>query len=117
MRRSLTKEERLSAGKAIESVFEKGRAASGRGLKIFYCRNELTFNRVAFSPTRKIGGSVERNKARRVMKEIFRTNKHLFMPGYDVVVVIYPGEIGYREREREFLLLCAKAGLLHEDTQ
>ncbi len=117
MRKSLTKSERLSAGKAIDSVFESGRRAGSRGLKVIFSKNDLSFNRVAFSPVRRFGGSVERNKARRMFKELYRTNKHLFVPGYDVVFVIYPGEYGYREREQEFLLLCAKAGLLHEDTQ
>lgn len=117
MRKSLTKKERLSAGKAVAGVFLSGQRVSAQGLKLVFIKNGLPFNRAAFSPVRGFGGSVKRNRARRVLKEIYRTNKHLFAPGYDMVLIIYPGDYGYREREKAFLSLCAKAGLSNEIDQ
>lgn len=41
--------------------------------------------RLGIAATRKLGGSVERNRAKRLIREVFRRNK--IADGFDVVVV------------------------------
>ena len=41
--------------------------------------------RLGIAATRKLGGAVERNRAKRLIREVFRRNK--VAPGFDVVVV------------------------------
>jgi len=40
---------------------------------------------LGIAATRKLGGAVERNRAKRLIREVFRRNK--LAPGFDLVVV------------------------------
>ena len=52
---------------------------------IFFLPNELRVGRLGIAATRKIGGAVQRNRAKRLIREVFRRNK--IAPGFDVVVI------------------------------
>jgi len=43
--------------------------------------------RIGITVTRKIGNSVERNRIRRLVREVFRKNLELFPEGHDVIVI------------------------------
>ena len=62
----------------------------------------------------KIGGAVERNRARRLLRESFRLHQHEFATPVDLVVVARRSILGkgYTEVERDFLTTVRKAGLL-----
>ena len=47
--------------------------------------------RLGVVASRKVGGSVERNRAKRLVREVFRHATDLFPPGVDVVVIVRPG--------------------------
>lgn len=52
---------------------------------MFVLANGRAWGRLGIAATRKLGGAVERNRAKRLIREIFRHNK--LAPGFDVVVV------------------------------
>ena len=66
-------------------IYEHGRRIRGRYSTVFTLRNTLGVGRLGIAATRKLGGAVERNRAKRLIREVFRRNK--IAPGYDVVVV------------------------------
>lgn len=104
MRKSLTRVERLKKKAEFSRVFEKPDIkADCRGARLVARRNGLVYNRFAATLTRRYGNSVKRNYARRVLKEIYRKNKQSLSVGYDFVVVLYPGDFSYREREQQFM--------------
>jgi len=37
--------------------------------------------------TKKVGNAVQRNRIKRVVREVFRRNRHLFPPSHDIVFV------------------------------
>ena len=41
--------------------------------------------RLGIAATKKLGGAVERNRAKRLIREVFRRNK--LAPGFDIVVI------------------------------
>src|SRR5438105_13702834 len=56
-----------------------------RDATLFVLANQLDVGRLGIAATRKLGGAVERNRAKRLIREVFRRNK--IAPGFDVVVV------------------------------
>jgi len=50
-------------------------------------KNDLPYNRSAFLASKKIGNSVERNRAKRLMKESHRQIKERLAGGYDMIFV------------------------------
>ena len=113
MRRSLSREERLRSQADFARVFDAPDIRTGvRGAKLVARRNESDDNRFAVALVRKYGNAVERNRSRRILKEIYRNAKRDIATGYDIVVVLYPGEYGYGERERQFHTLIQRADLV-----
>ena len=62
----------------------------------------------------KLGNAVKRNRARRRIRELYRTNEARLAPGYDIVVVARTRVIygRYRDLERSFLQLMRKLELV-----
>ena len=52
---------------------------------MFLLANEGGASRLGIAATKKLGGSVERNRAKRLIREVFRRNK--IADGFDVVVI------------------------------
>ena len=111
MRRSLSKAERLKKSEDFRRVFGSPLKQSCQGAKLAALPNSLDKLRLGVSLSKKFGNAVERNRAKRQVREIFRLHKYRIQPGYDLVFLVYPGDFGYHERERQFLQLVARSGL------
>ncbi len=114
MRRNhtLTKREIVKRKRDIATIFSTGTRYAGRNMKIIVSQNSLEYSRVIVIPVRKFGNSVKRNRIRRQIKEIWRTEKHAMLPGYDVAFVVYPGKkIDHISQRKDIIALCQKAGL------
>ena len=57
-------------------------------MTIFILPTELPVARLGITATRKLGGSVKRNYAKRLIREVFR--RHKPAPGTDVVIIPHP---------------------------
>jgi ribonuclease P protein component len=77
--------ERVRRRAEFQQIYERGRRIRGRYSTLFIQPNGLTVGRLGIAATRKLGGAVERNRAKRLIREVFRRNK--IAPGFDVVVV------------------------------
>ena len=69
----------------FQQVYERGARVRGRFSTLFLLPNKLSIGRLGIAATRKLGGAVQRNRAKRLIREIFRRN-HV-AAGFDVVVV------------------------------
>ena len=69
------------------SLYRKGKSVGERYIVLFYKKNNLSYNRIAFLASKKVGNSVERNRARRLMKENYRFLKSHIRTGYDMVFI------------------------------
>ena len=110
MRKSHTRAERLRSKADFAPVFDNPDVRSAcRGAKLVAKRNNLETGRFAVTMVRKYGNAVQRNYARRVLKEIYRNTKQDLPTGYDIIVVLYSGDYGYHEREQQFTKLIRRA--------
>jgi ribonuclease P protein component len=77
--------ERIRRRAEFKQVYERGVRVHSRYSTVFLLPNERGIGRLGIAATKKLGGAVERNRAKRLIREIFRRNK--IAPGFDVVVI------------------------------
>ena len=71
----------------FDLIYKKGRSVGERYIVLFYMKNGLSYNRIAFLASKKVGTSVERNRARRLLKENYRIWKGEIKEGYDMIFI------------------------------
>ncbi|MEO7135514.1 MAG: ribonuclease P protein component [Vicinamibacterales bacterium] len=69
----------------FELIYKTGFKRSGRLMTMFTRERETGPTRLGIAATRKMGAAVERNRAKRLVRELFRHNKPVV--AVDVVVV------------------------------
>ncbi len=77
--------ERIRRRADFEQIYKHGAKVGGRFMTIFLLRNGRTMSRLGIAATRKLGGAVVRNRAKRLVRDIYR--RHKPGPGLDLVVV------------------------------
>jgi ribonuclease P protein component len=81
----ISRDERIRRRADFKKVYGDGKRVHGRLLTLFVLPNRLAAGRLGIAATRKLGGAVQRNRAKRLIREVFRRNK--LAPGFDLVVV------------------------------
>lgn len=75
--------------------------------------------RLGVVSSRKMGGAVQRNRARRLLREAYRRNRHAFHGAADVVLVARSELLKstWPEIVAELLTLARRVGMLEDDTR
>src|SRR5581483_622250 len=81
----MTVAERIRRRPEFERVYNTGMRIHGRFLTLFVMPNGGTIPRLRVAATPKLGSAVERNRAKRLAREVFRRNK--ITAGLDIVIV------------------------------
>ncbi len=115
MRKNLTKEERIKKRNDIQAVFMSSFQTKSDGIRLKYIENGLGFCRFAVSLVKRYGNSIKRNKAKRVVREVLRLEKYKIIPGFDILLIVYPVYETFSERRRQILLGLEKAELIKSE--
>ena len=93
-------------------VYDEGRKFQARYFTAFVLPNSGPQPRIGITVTRKIGNSVQRNRARRLVREVFRKNKWLVPSGVDIVINVKKAlaEASYADIEGDFITFLERAG-------
>jgi len=79
--RSLTKR------RDFELVFKEGVTSASKYLVMYAKPNELSFNRLGLSVSKKVGKAVTRNRIKRLLREAMRKPLHGVTLNYDFIIV------------------------------
>ena len=77
----------LNCQKDFDAVYRFGRSQGSRFVVLFYRKNNLGYSRISYLASKKVGNSVKRNRARRLMREAFRLSGQIISPGYDLILI------------------------------
>jgi ribonuclease P protein component len=121
--RRRSRRQRLSRSAEFDRVYREGRSHANRYLVVYSFPREGDAEdpRLGVSVGRKVGGAVERNRVKRLLRDAFWAVADALPDGHDFVVVARPesGELAAREGEagveRELRELLEKAGLARSE--
>src|SRR3954447_16177933 len=91
---------RLSRSADFERVYRRGRSQGNRHLVLYaFPRGEGDGPRLGVSVGRKVGGAVDRNRVKRLLREASRARAAQLPPDHDFVVVARPDVRELAERD------------------
>jgi ribonuclease P protein component len=124
---------RLSRSEDFNRVYRLGRSAANKYLILYYFERPASLvgtaagrqgaeqcSRIGFSVSKRIGNAVERNRVKRVLREVCRLNESLFRPDLDFVLIARPpiGQLleseGYKGVEAKTIEVLRKASFVTE---
>jgi ribonuclease P protein component len=121
---TLPKSERLKRGSQFRHAYEHGRKFVGKMFVLYVVDNPPgepastgpATRAVGVVTSRKIGGAVIRNRARRLLREAYRLNKQKLNNNLQMVMVARSAINGKRRQEVEVELqrMFRAAGILNE---
>lgn len=99
------------------SVYQQGNTYVDSLVVVKVLPNGLNLSRYGFSVTKKVGKAVQRNRLKRLLKEIVRLQ--LIKPGWDIVFIARPqaAAIDYHQLEKAVTELLARAELLQRSNE
>jgi ribonuclease P protein component len=83
----LQPQERVRCAADFRRAFRKGLRLDGALFTLLAAENGLELGRLGLATSRRVGGAVARNRAKRLLRESFRRNKTETIRGLDLVLV------------------------------
>jgi len=82
-----TKAEHLTRKKEFESVFDEGKVFKNNEVVLYVIPNDFLHSRLGLVVSKKVGNSPRRNRAKRLLREAYRLNKHLLKTHVDIIAI------------------------------
>ena len=105
---------RLRKNSDFQRVRREGHSWVHALLVLCALRNDLGYSRFGFSVSKRVGGAVVRNRARRLMREATRLRRAMIADGWDVVIIARQPmrEANFHQVDRAVDQLLRRARLL-----
>lgn len=109
----LKKSERLLKNKDFIDIYKQGKIVRNPSLLLFYTKNNSTQNKVGFSVSKKTGKAHERNKIKRILKDIYMRHRSEIKDGYSFIFLVRKinKEDSYFDTEKTILEVFKRARL------
>ncbi len=112
MKKSLTRAERLHKKHDITTLLHSADRVRVEGLTLLFKARADFSNRVAVFTRRGFKNAVNRNRQRRILKEIYREYKHRIKNGFDFIFILSPGLYSYVQLQKWFFEILKARHLL-----
>ena len=83
----MKKKEIIKENKVFVRLYKRGKYIAGKTVVVYFRKNGTTENRVGITTTKKVGNSVKRSRARRVIRAAYDSLRDKFPKGYDYIFV------------------------------
>lgn len=77
----------IKENKIFTNLYKQGNSVVTKQIVLYYKKNGLQINRVGITAGKKVGISVKRNRAKRLIRESLRLLDPKIKKGYDFVIV------------------------------
>lgn len=77
----------LRRNRDFSRLYNRGKSYVSSSVVAYVMRNRGLRTRIGITTSKKIGNAVERNRARRVIREAYRQLSMQVVPGFDIVMV------------------------------
>lgn len=111
----LRRRERITEEHEYRTVIRKGKLVAGKAFKAYVLTGEDLERRAGFIAGKTVGGANDRNRARRVLREAYRTLKPGLVPeGFRIVFIAKPAAARFKVQQirQEMAEKFAKLGFL-----
>ena len=104
----------LKKNHEFRRLYHRGKSAVSPYFVVYCRRTGQPVNRLGITTGLKLGNAVKRNRARRRIRELYRTHEQELLTGWDIVMVARTRVIygRYRDLECSFAQLMKKLGLI-----
>ena len=111
--RGLPRSRRMTRSSDIRTTFDRGEKHVGRYMVMWVCTGDDTAGRMATVASKKVGNSVKRSRAKRLLREAWRLNRHRLRPDTDVILLArgWITRVKCQDVEAEILELARNAGI------
>lgn len=105
---------RLKKNLEFKRVYKQGRSVANRFAVMYILHNGTPHRKAGFSVSKKIGGAVQRNKLKRLFREVYRLNQENLIKGIDIVFIARQAakEANFQELTKAFHDLFRKARII-----
>ncbi|HHV72166.1 MAG TPA: ribonuclease P protein component [Clostridia bacterium] len=112
----MKKGERLKNNNDFKKIYNKGKSYVHPLAVLYVLENSLGKNRVGFSVSKRLGNAVQRNRIKRILREVFRHKKDDLKIGYDFILIARPRikNASYLQIDKAVLGLLNKAKLFED---
>ena len=77
----------LNKNRDFSRVYRRGKSYVHPHLVLYVAKNRLGHTRIGLTATKKVGGAVQRNRARRVLRAALAEHLPADIGGYDIILV------------------------------
>ena len=109
----------LKENHLFRALYHRGKSAAGKTMVVYVMkRRNQAVNRLGITVSVKLGCAVERNRARRRIREVYRLNETRFKSGLDIVIVARKAAVDgpFDLLQKDLIRLCDQLGMLENES-
>ena len=109
----MQKQYRLTASRSFDYLYRHGAVYKNAILVLYAAKSKYSLPKVGFSIGKKVGGSVQRNRTKRRLREAFRLELDRVAKGHNYIFVARSGSADrtYEELKGAMIALLKQANL------